>query len=474
MAAPFRLSRALALVPLAFAAVLPAAAAPRSGSPQTALDRYVAKPDSAYSYRLVRTTKVPGATQYLLSLVSQEWRTSADLDRTKWEHWLTIIQPDEVRTSTGLLLIAGGSIASSPPSGTDPFLTQMAVETHSVFAELRMVPNEPVTFKDETKSRNEDGIIAYTWDRFLKTGDETWPLRLPMTKSAVRAMDTVTAFCGEQAQGRTKVEKFVVAGASKRGWTTWTTAAVDDRVVAIVPLVIDVLNVSPTMEHHYRAYGFWAPAVGDYTALRLMERRDDPRYGELLKIEDPYSYRRRLTMPKLLINSAGDQFFLPDSSQFYWDGLKGEKHLRYIPNTDHGLRGTERAETLAAFYAGILSGRPRPRYTWKLEKDGSIRVETKDAPSQVVLWQATNPKARDFRLEAIGPAYTSTPLTEVKKGVYVARVSQPAQGWTAFFVEMTFPSGGPFPYKLTSGVRVVPDTLPFPPPPTAGKAAPEK
>jgi PhoPQ-activated pathogenicity-related protein len=203
MAAPFRLLRALALAPLAFAAILPAAAAPRSGSPQTALDRYVAKPDPAYSYRLVRTTKVPGATQYLLSLVSQEWRTSADLDRTKWEHWLTIIQPDEVRTSTGLLLIAGGSITSSPPGGTDPLLTQLAVETHSVFAELRMVPNEPVTFKDETKSRNEDGIIAYTWDRFLKTGDETWPLRLPMTKSAIRAMDTVTAFCGEQPLGLT-------------------------------------------------------------------------------------------------------------------------------------------------------------------------------------------------------------------------------------------------------------------------------
>jgi PhoPQ-activated pathogenicity-related protein len=269
------------------------------------------------------------------------------------------------------------------------------------------------------------------------------------------------------------VEKFVVSGASKRGWTTWTTAAADDRVVAIVPLVIDVLNVTPTMEHHYRAYGFWAPAVGDYTALRLMERRDDPRYGALLQIEDPYSYRRRLTMPKLLINAAGDQFFLPDSSQFYWNGLKGEKHLRYVPNTDHSLRGSDGAQTLAAFYAGILSGRPRPSYTWKLEKDGSIRVETKDAPTQVLLWQATNPKARDFRLEAIGPAYTSTPLTAVKNGVYVARVPKPAQGWSAFFVEMTFPSGGPFPYKFTSGVRVVPDTLPFPAPPTAGKIAPE-
>jgi PhoPQ-activated pathogenicity-related protein len=236
---------------------------------------------------------------------------------------------------------------------------------------------------------------------------------------------------------------------------------VDDRVVGIVPFVIDVLNVQPSMEHHYRAYGFWAPAIGDYTAMKLQERGGASRYKALLEIEDPYSYRERLTMPKLIVNSTGDQYFLPDSWQFYWDGLKGEKHLRYVPNTNHNVRRDSDAwETLAAFYESILSNRPRPRYSWKMQEDGSIRVETKDRPSQVLLWQATNPKARDFRLESIGRAYTSTPLAPEKEGVYVARMAKPGQGWTAFFVELTFP-GGAYPYKLTTGVRVVPDILPF-------------
>src|SRR5262249_44261244 len=141
--------------------------------------------------------------------------------------------------------------------------------------------------------------------------------------------------------GNLKLDGFVVSGGSKRGWTTWTTAAVDKRVVAIVPCVIDVLNVGASMAHHYGAYGFWAPSVGDYTAMRIMDWAGTPEHAALLKIEDPYNYRSRLTMPKFIINAGGDQFFLPDSSQFYFNDLPGIKYLRYVPNADHSLRGTD-------------------------------------------------------------------------------------------------------------------------------------
>jgi len=116
----------------------------------------------------------------------------------------------------------------------DIMLTQTALDTGAVVAELKQIPSEPLKFADDSKPRSEDGIIAYTWEKFLKTGDENWPLRLPMTKAAVRAMDTVTAF-GKEG-GAFTVDKFVVSGGSKRGWTTWTTAAVDKRVVAIADI----------------------------------------------------------------------------------------------------------------------------------------------------------------------------------------------------------------------------------------------
>ena len=85
-----------------------------------------------------------------------------------------------------------------------------------------------------------------------------------------------------------------------------------------------------------------------------MDWTGTPQYRALLAIEDPYSYRDRLTMPKYLVNATGDQFFLPDSSQFYFDGLKGEKYLRYVPNSEHSMRGTDAAENVQAFYESFL------------------------------------------------------------------------------------------------------------------------
>jgi PhoPQ-activated pathogenicity-related protein len=183
-----------------------------------------------------------------------------------------------------------------------------------------------------------------------------------------------------------------------------------------------------------------------------------------MKIEEPYEYRDRLTMPKFMLNASGDQFFLPDSSQFYFDDLRGEKHVRYVPNASHSMDKTDALESLHAFYTTIVNGTPRPAVRWTFERDGSIKVVSKDRPGDVRVWQAVNPKARNFRHDVIGSAYTSTALAPSGPNTWTATVTAPPTGWTAFFVEMSYPSGGKYPLKVTSGVRVLPDTLPFPPP----------
>jgi PhoPQ-activated pathogenicity-related protein len=426
---------------------------------QTALDRYVAAPDPTYGYKPVNTIKSPGQTTYILELTSQTWLTEKEVDRPVWKHWLTIVRPDTVKSSKALMAIAGGSNERPAPKSASVALIAASAATGSVAAEVRMIPNEPLTFTGD-RPRSEDAFIAYTWDKFLRTGDEHWPARLPMTKAVVRAMDAVTSFCAEADGGQIKIDGFVVTGGSKRGWTTWTTAAVDKRVIAIIPIVIDTLNLEPAAKHHFEAYGFWAPAIKDYSDMHLSEWAGTPQNRALLKIEDPYEYRQRLTMPKFIVNASGDQYFLPDNCQFYFDALPGPKYLRYIPNADHSLRNSDAAQSVLGFYQAILAGSPLPKFSWTFEKDGAIQVTAADRPTEVKLWQATNPKARDFRLESIGPVWKSSPMESDPNGQYVAKVPAPPSGYTAFFVELTFPSPA-LPFKFTTPVRILPDVLPF-------------
>jgi PhoPQ-activated pathogenicity-related protein len=239
---------------------------------------------------------------------------------------------------------------------------------------------------------------------------------------------------------------------------------VDRRVVAIAPIVIDLLNVVPSFKHHFRAYGFYAPAVQEYVDMGIMDWMGAPEFERLLKIVEPYEYRDRLTLPKLLINACGDQFFLPDSSQFYFDDLQGVKYLRYVPNADHSLKGSDAWFTLLAWHEAIVNQRTLPQFTWEFPDNKTIRVESPKMPKEVTLWQATNPSARDFRLETLGAVWSSVPLTAGPTGAYEARVEPPSRGWTAYLVELTYDLGGPAPLKLTTPVRVTPDVLPFPEP----------
>jgi len=428
----------------------------------TALDDYIAAPDSNYSYSVANTIPGQGYTTYIINMTSQKWRDSSEVDKPLWKHWLIITKPDTVASNTSLLWINGGSNGGSAPTSAKDEFIQMALQTKTVVSNLKMVPSEPLTFADETRSRTEDEIIAYTFDKYLDGGDANWPLLLPMTKSAVRAMDTITKHLSTVTDGVLDVNRFVVSGGSKRGWTTWLTAAVDPRVVAIAPAVIDVLDMDAQMKHHYSAYGFYSSSVHAYVDMNIFQRFGTPQADALLKIVDPYEYRDRITIPKFLMNSSGDQFFLPDSSQFFFDDLTGEKHLRYVPNTDHGLGDKSAYESLLIFYRSILLDLPRPQFSWTVDpNNGTITAQTTDTPLKVNLWQGTNPSARDFRLETIGPVWTSSPLTDQGLGKYIGTVSKPPAGWTAFFIEMIYDSGTAIPHKFTTQVSVVPSCLPF-------------
>ena len=428
----------------------------------TPLDDYVAAPDPAYTYSLANVITGAGYTANVWYMASGTWREASEVDRTLWEHWLTIIVPDTVSHTKAMMIVSGGSNKPTPPSSVDSTFAQIAVGTQSILANIAQIPNEKLKFADETDpryiadGRNEDEIIAYAWDKFKTSGDPTWLPRLPMTRAVVRAMDTVQA-------EHPAIDGFLVVGASKRGQTTWTTGIVDPRAEDIVPMVIDYVNAEHSMQHHWEAYGYWADAVHDYVDMGIMDWLHTEEFRALCDVVDAYEYADdRLTMPKYVMNSTGDQFFLPDSSQFYWDALKGEKYLRYIPNTDHGIDSVGTTiEDFVAYYESYLNGTPRPEFTWEKQPDGALHVQTVTVPSQVLLWQATNPTARNFRLDTIHEAWTSSPLVDQGGGLYIADVAPPPEGWTGFLVELEFPSGGTYPFHFTTEVSVVPDTFPF-------------
>lgn len=428
---------------------------------RTAIDDYVERADESYSWQVVGTSEADGVRTVVIDLVSQNWLTSEDVDRTEWRHWLTLSVPGETASDVGMLYIGGGSNGGDAPARAEARMATIAKATGTVVAELHMVPNQPLVFHGDGKPRYEDDLIGYAWNQFIETGEPRWLPRNAMVKSAVRAMDTVTAFMATKAGGGLAVDRFVVAGGSKRGWTTWLTGAMDDRVIGIVPIVIDVLNVDASMRHHFAAYGFWAPSIGDYVAHGIMQRFDDPRLLDLYRLVDPYHYLHRLALPKLVLNAAGDQFFLPDSSQFYWRDLRGESSLRYVPNTDHGLGGSDALDTIVAFHTLMVRGQKPPTLSWTFAVDGSLQVLTHAKPKALLLWQATNPRARDFRMETFGAGYTSSVVAVNETGVYRAKVPAPKSGWTAWFLEFVYDVGARTPLKLTTEVAVSPKVLPF-------------
>ena len=447
------------------AATLLATSPPAAAAPN-ALDAYVAKPDPSFAWKVAGPISGPGYHGAVLELTSQTWDAPKDVDRTVWKHWVTVIVPDKVSHDKAFLYITNGDTTDPVPTKAEDHWAKLATDTRSVVVQLDDVPNQPLTFADDPlkKARVEDEIIAYLQARYATTRDPNQLLRLPMVKSGTQAMTAVQQYLASDAGGKLKIDGFVVAGASKRGWTTWLVGAEDKRVVAIVPIVISILNVEQTAIHHWRAMGYFSPALQDYVDARLIpDMIGKPGLAGVNLIEDPLNYQDRPTMkiPKYVINAVGDEYFPPDNTRYGYSKVAQPKRLRMIPNANHSMDGTDIMESITAFHDAILNRRPIPDYAWSVRKDGAIVVQPKGKPTEVRLWQGTNPKARDFRLDTIGKSFTSTLLQPQKDGSYVADVPKPASGYTAYFVELTYPSGGKYPLKFTTEVYVKPDVLPY-------------
>lgn len=344
-------------------------------------------------------------------------------------------------------------------------------------------------------------MIAWAWKQFIETGDPEWLPRLPMAKAVMKAMQAVQEYTTQE--NIAEIDGWLVAGASKRGWTTWMVGAANcpscPKIDAIAPIVPIVPNLREGVHHMWQSYGGFTFAFNDYTAINFTTLIDSDEVQELFKIVDPMSYISRLEkIPKTVLVSSGDEFMMMEWTANWFNDFTGEMNLYIESNAEHSqataVVGLIR--TLSNFASSIMLGGARPKFSHSLDKtNGLITVEIPaDQPhGQVVLRHAhtLSHKQRDFRLISgatedkdgnatcvlprVGPfhpgvcfqpiIWEGTTLNETTPGVYVGKIPRHIFGWVGAFVEVYFPSdtGLETEYQLTTPGMVWPQTLPFPP-----------
>jgi len=438
-------------------------------------------------------------TAHTLNMTSLKWLNDEDYTadsqaKAVWWHYLVVIVPDNIEyKNNGTIWITGGSQGNGYPSSSDEdvlvsaaLATSVGVVTGAFF----QIPNEHITFAADPilKSRSEDAIIAYCWDHFLKDPSQPeWLVRFPMVKASLRAMDAMKEFMlVKYPSSGVSLDYFSVSGASKRGWTTWLVGAVDPkRVQIIVPIVLDAINFVTVEHHQFRSYGGWTYALQDYTDMNITYRFDDPNMLLLQQNEDPYFFRDRLTMPKLVVNAGMDEFQQPDDTRYWWNDMPEPKHFLMVPNAEHSLATGifVAVPSIGAFIQAHLHRDLVPRVTWKIDDASGQIVATlgKDGIVHTAdVWWAYSCGAnsfdngkfrRDYRVAHLDnpcgcglfaegycaninakwmkKELTATTVNGLR--TYTAQLDAPTDGrWVAFFIDFKFVNKHAFPLDVES------------------------
>ncbi len=410
------------------------------------LTNYVNTPEPAFEWQLENTFHVAqsGDRVYDLHFVSQVWQGE------KWQHQLQIYRPTNAAPGAIMFLWVTGGHATPEAMALGMDLAQ---KIKAPVAFLYDVPNQPLL----EGNLREDDLIAETFVRYLKSNDESWPLLLPMVKSVVKAMDVLQAF--GKREWDSAIGKFIVAGASKRGWTTWLTAAVDSRVSAIAPVVIDVLNMRAQMPRQLQAFGAYSSRLAAYSSRGLLPIPETPAGQRLLSMVDPWAYRNKLTMPKLIINGTNDFYWTTDALNLYWDDIPKDKWVLYIPNAGHNLRRQDRSPReqlndlvtgLASFARYQIHNTPMPQVHWQHDKANGkfhLIINAAPAPLSARLWVA-HAASVDFRT-----ARWQEQQVNFSAGKITGEVAPPEKGQAAFFAELDYEIDGLL-YHLSTQIEM--------------------
>lgn len=423
------------------------------------------------AYKLINEKMLGNVKLKHYQMSSQTWSPGAAIHPDLWEHNVDIYIPQKPESRSALIVINNGTnYDSATPAAPGDFsedqLKQIASVSHTIVIAVSNEPNQPLHFRGEAVGLKEDDLVARSWMSFLShpEGNHLMPVHIPMAAAVSQSIRV--------AKDELKpwgINKFVLTGISKRGWTAWLTTLTDPDVVAVIPFVIDLLNTKVSLEHMYRSYGNnWPGAFNAYYQQGVDKKIREKAFESLMKIEDPLQYRdekylKRLAVQKYIINASGDDFYVPDNARFYYDQLPGEKSLRVAPNTDHyGIKNFSE-QSVISFLNRFQRNMEIPSVESKLT-GRVLTASFSEKPLKITRWTANNPTSRDFRY-ACHVRFTPTVVATGAGDRVSVSVNDKAVGWEATYLEATFKDG----FIATTQVYITPDTrYPQTAPPSAG------
>ncbi|EPS4342054.1 PhoPQ-activated protein PqaA family protein [Salmonella enterica subsp. enterica serovar Infantis] len=417
-------------------------------------------------YSLLEKKQRPGVMLQRFNLNSQTWSPQGVVSPERWQNGVDIYIPDSAREKNALVVINNGSNNNgsgtpvAPTNFNEEELSRIAIATRTVVISVSNVPNQVLSYQGVTTPLGEDNSVAYSWKLFI--GDthkyQDASLHIPMAASVSQAFRLAKKELTQQ-----NINKFIVTGASKRGWAAWLTALSDPDVGAVVPFAMDLLNTQKSLEHMYQSYGKnWPVAFYPYYNQGIDQQVGTDKFARLMRLEDPLTYLNtdmgdRLKIDKYIINASGDDFYVPDNSHFYYGLLPGSKSLRVVPNSTHNGILSVAEQSLITFVNRFQEKQKLPEITENVQSRGDgkkeLVVNFSEKPVAILQWTARNPAARDFRY-ACDIKYNSVPVSlATGDNTLSISLTTPDSGWQATYIEATFTDG----YVATTQVYITPD-----------------
>jgi len=344
----------------------------------------------------------------------------------QWHNHLMIIRPPSVLSTVAVIFIAGDYKFTQEELS---IFRLLALQNKAYVAVLFDIPNQPLF-----GGLREDWLLSYSFSKFIETGDFSWPALLPMVQSTVVSMNLLHNYVKNMGD---RIEGFILTGGSKRGWTTWLTAAMDERVKGIVPIAFDNLNIAEQMKHQLHFWGSFSPSIREYVERGILDDLDNPVKRDLIQYIDPYTYRMDLEMPKFIVVGTNDPYWPIDASKLYVDDLPGYSSMVYAPNAGHGAEVFRVTQAVSSLIHHINTGEELPALSCQSASfDGGARiqpvVEIGDAElNELRLFTSSSPDG-DFRKSSFEyEAITENQLIELSFELP-----------TAYYIEGVFIFGG--------------------------------